>query len=66
MPANDDFLDMAVGDEFRFAEAGVHGLVDSIHYDDIEMPGAIVVKGFDGLWYTIDLSKVERVEASMH
>ena len=39
MPANDDFLDMAVGDEFRFAEAGVHGLVDSIHYDDIEMAG---------------------------
>ena len=66
MLANDDFLDMAVGDEFRFAEAGVHGLVDSIHYDDANNPGAIVVKGFDGLWYTVDLSKIERVKASVH
>ena len=40
MPANDDFLDLLVGDEFRYAEAGVHGIVDSIQYDDGDKPGA--------------------------
>jgi len=49
---------LSVGDVFHFPAMNVHGEISTIYEDDYGDQCSIVIKGYDEMFYTVDMTKV--------